>query len=72
MSFYSFLKQYKNFNFKAYSEALTNNDIIASLNKERLENYDFLNLLSDKAIEFIEEMAIKSRIITRRLFGNTI
>lgn len=49
------------------------NDVVNALNKSgTLDIEDFLALISPSAMPFLEQMAQKSRQITRKRFGNTI
>lgn len=66
------LKYYKNFNVAEYLEKVSDADIKKSLNKENLNQLDFLNLLSPKAANYLEQMAIISKKHKIRHFGNVI
>ncbi len=72
MSFHEILKKYDNFDFDAYFQNLSDEQILNSLRKEKLTELDFLNLVSDKAIDYVEEMANLARKITIQYFGKTI
>lgn len=47
-------------------------DVRRALAKERLDEEDFMALISPAAAPFLEEMATRSQAITRRRFGKTI
>lgn len=72
MSFYSVMKKWKDFDFDNYFSRLTKEDIRKSLEKDNMEELDFLNLLSPKAQDLLEDMAQKSYSVTRQYFGNII
>ena len=71
-SFEQILNRYEKFNFENYLQNVKNEDIEKSLQKESLDEFDFLNLISDKAKDYLEEMAIKSRENYLRYFGRVI
>lgn len=60
------------FDFNGYFKAVTNADIQTSLNRDHLDTYDLLNLLSQPAQDFLEPMAQKAQKITLQYFGRTI
>ena len=72
MSFYNLLKRFDNFDFDGYLGGVTDNDVINTLGKDKLNHYDLLNLLSDKAFGHLEEIAKKANRITTQYFGKTI
>lgn len=72
MSFYNVIEKYKKMDIDVYLNNVTDEDIIKSLNKEKLEEFDLLNLLSKKASNYLEEMAQKANKITNQYFGKTI
>lgn len=72
MSFYNVLKEWKSFDFNSYFERVSEEDIIRSINKNTLDSYDLLNIISPKAEEFLEKMAIKVRDNTLKYTGRTI
>ena len=57
-------------NYK-YTE-ITDEDIKEALRKESLNVKDFQALLSPKAINYLEEMAIKAKKMKEKYFGNSI
>ncbi|MDG5814486.1 2-iminoacetate synthase ThiH [Chitinispirillales bacterium ANBcel5] len=72
MSFNDEMARYSQFDFDGYFSSVTDSKIRSILNKERINENDFLALLSPKASSFIEEMARKAQDITKRQFGNVI
>lgn len=50
----------------------TAGDVIRALNKDVLEPYDFGALLSPAAFPFLEQMAQRAQLETRKHFGNSI
>lgn len=72
MSFYDILKSYKNLDIHGYMNNVTDENILNSLQKDSLDEYDLLNLLSKKATNYLELMAQKSNKVTNQYFGKTI
>ena len=72
MSFNNIIIKYETFDYKTYFSKVTDEDVIQSINKEKLSEFDFLNLLSDKAEKYLEQMAQKAHLKTKQYFGNTI
>ncbi len=72
MSFSKILDKFERFNFEDYFSLLTDKDILISLRKEKRNEFDYLNLLSPRAHQFIEEMARESHALTIQYFGKTI
>ncbi|MDB8793069.1 2-iminoacetate synthase ThiH [Romboutsia sp. 1001216sp1] len=72
MSFYNVIEKYKDIDIDKYLENVSNYDVLRSLEKDNLDEYDLLNLLSKKATKYLEEMAQKAHEITNRYFGKTI
>lgn len=54
------------------NDAFTDKDVRLALSKEHLDPRDFMALLSTAAAPFLEEMAQKAHLVTRRHFGNNI
>lgn len=71
-SFKDILESYENFDFKTYLQNVTDSDIKKSLSKEKLDEFDFLNLISNKAQNYLEDMARISRRNYLRHFGRVI
>ncbi|WP_069649041.1 2-iminoacetate synthase ThiH [Caloranaerobacter ferrireducens] len=72
MSFYSEYLKYKNFQFNKFLENITSSDIFRIINKDKIDEYDFLTLLSNEAEKYLEEMAQKAHQLTVQNFGKTI
>ena len=43
MSFYEVVEEYRDFDFDGYFENVTDNDVLRSLNKDKLNHMDVLN-----------------------------
>lgn len=54
------------------NDDFTDKDVRLALSKEHLDPRDFMSLLSTAAAPFLEEMAQKAHLVTRRHFGNNI
>ena len=54
------------------NDDFTDKDVRLALLKEHLDPRDFMALLSTAAAPFLEEMAQKAHLVTRRHFGNNI
>ncbi|MDK2800805.1 MAG: 2-iminoacetate synthase [Clostridiales bacterium] len=72
MSFYNEYLTYKDFNFDAFFEKVTDNQVRSIINKDKLNILDFLALLSPTAEKHLEEMAQKAHRLTVQHFGKTI
>ncbi|MBC2581840.1 2-iminoacetate synthase ThiH [Clostridium sp. DJ247] len=72
MSFYEKIKEYKGFAFHDYFERVTDSQIERAIAKDRINEEDFLALLSPKAENHLEAMAQKAHDITLRNFGKSI
>lgn len=72
MSFYDKYQSYENFDFDGFLSSVSENDIDRILNKERLNEFDFLSLLSPAADSRLEEMAQISSRLTLQHFGKVI
>lgn len=72
MSFYETIDKYRNFDFDKYFENVSEEDVLRSLQKNKLDEYDLLNLLSNKAVIHLEKMAQKANEITSRHFGKAV
>jgi len=71
-SFGEVLNHYDSFYFEDYLLHVSDADIQKSLKKKSLNQFDFLNLLSKKAQNYLEEMAQISKRHKIRYFGNVI
>ncbi|MCF8067209.1 MAG: 2-iminoacetate synthase ThiH [Desulfobacterales bacterium] len=72
MSFYDEIKNYNANDIDTYLSNVTNADIEESLSKRKIKPSDFLNLLSEPAGEYLEQMAQKAQQLTVQNFGHTI
>ena len=72
MTFYHDIIKYRDFDVEAYFTSLTDEKIVAILQKPRIDHLDFLALLSPCARKQIEQMARKAHDITIRQFGRII
>jgi 2-iminoacetate synthase len=72
MSFYKEIEKFKEFDMEKYIEEVTHEDIKKSIEKEKLTKYDFLNLLSPKAKDHLEEMARVAQKRSVQQFGKII
>lgn len=54
------------------NDDFTDKDVRLALSKEHLDPRDFMALLSTAAAPFLEEIAQKAHLVTRRHFGNNI
>lgn len=53
-------------------QKVTRADVLRSLEKDTLDEFDFFNLISDEAMDFLEEMALKAREKRINYFGNNV
>jgi 2-iminoacetate synthase len=72
MTFYDKKQQYNALDFEKYIAHVSDKMIKNSIQKENLNDLDFLNLLSPKALNYIEEMAQKAHKISVENFGKGI
>ncbi len=72
MSFMNLIDKFENFDFKGYFNSVSKKDVEISLNKTNPDPFDLLNLLSDPAQFFLEDMAQRSVKLTQQYFGKTI
>ena len=72
MSFLNTIQKYNKQQVIAEIEAMTAADVQRALASEKIDNRDFMALLSPAAGNFLEEMAQKAHAITLRRFGRTI
>lgn len=72
MSFKETIERFASFDYEGYFHSLTPADIEKSLNRDQLDSLDLLNLLSDQARPFLEQMARRASRITHQYFGRTI
>ncbi|OEG69550.1 thiamine biosynthesis protein ThiH [Candidatus Endomicrobiellum trichonymphae] len=72
MPFYDIKQQYDTFDFENYIAGVSDKMVESSMQKEILNDMDFLNLLSPKALNHIEEMAQKAHETSVKYFGKGI
>lgn len=72
MSFYDEKKKWNSFDFSSYFSRVTEEDVLQSIEKEKLSEYDLLNLLSPTATKYLEKMAQKAHNLKLQHFGNVI
>ncbi|MCL2690279.1 MAG: 2-iminoacetate synthase ThiH [Chitinispirillia bacterium] len=72
MSFVNILNKYDGFDANAYCASVTPRQVERAVSKNRLDEYDYLALLSPIAQSYLEEMAAKSQELTKKHFGNVI
>jgi 2-iminoacetate synthase len=72
MSFYEEYLKHKNFDLESFFESITEDDIFRIINSRKLDEYDFLALLSPTAERCLEEMAEKAYELTLKNFGKAV
>ncbi len=72
MSFYDTYQKYKTFDFNSFINNVTDDEVTRVINKEGLNEFDFLTLISPKAQNHLEYMARKSQQLTLQHFGKVI
>lgn len=72
MSFYQIINQYQTFNFDDFFSNVKGSDVERVLSRNSLTSMDFLTLLSERANDFLEPMALKAHQLTVQNFGRTI
>ncbi|MDR1511266.1 MAG: 2-iminoacetate synthase ThiH [Endomicrobium sp.] len=72
MTFYDVKQEYNKFNFEKYIKNISDKMIENSIQKEVLDDMDFLNVLSAKASPHIEKIAQKAHEISVKHFGKCI
>jgi 2-iminoacetate synthase len=72
MTFYDKQQQYSTLDFAKYTSNVSDEMIKCSIQKKELTDFDFLNLLSPKALNYIEEIAQKAHKISIEHFGKCI
>lgn len=72
MSFYSLIEQYRQFDFDRFFSRLTDRDIERILLKDRIDELDYLALLSERAELYLEPMAQKAHKQSVQYFGRVI
>ncbi|PAB59511.1 2-iminoacetate synthase ThiH [Anaeromicrobium sediminis] len=72
MAFYDEYSKFKEFNYEEFFNNLTEEHIHSILNKDKINVYDYLALLSPLGEKFLEEMAKKAHSLSVGHFGKTI
>ncbi len=72
MRFYDHYLNYKTLDYDKFFERVTKSDILRILDKDKIDPYEFLALLSPIAENFLEEMAQKAQKLSLQHFGKTI
>jgi len=68
--FYDVLAKWDNFDFDVFFKNTNDNDVLKAIEKDKLNEIDFLTLLSPKAQNYIEQIAQKAHRLTLQHFGN--
>lgn len=71
MSFYDVIEKYKDFDFDGYFDKVSDDDVLRSLSKDKLNHKDLLNLLSPTARKNLETMAQKASKLALQYCGKT-
>lgn len=71
-SVYDYLKKYDDFDFHGFWDKVTDDDIRRVLAKRKMNEEDLLVLLSERAENFLEEMAQKAHKLTDQYFGKAV
>jgi 2-iminoacetate synthase len=71
-NFYDIVKECENVDINVHFESVNRNSIEHILSKDKCSKYDFLSLLSPKALNDLESVAQKSNELTVRHFGRTV
>ncbi len=72
MSFYNEYLEFKNIDFSTFFSKVKKSDILRAIDKDGLDKYDFLALLSPSAEGLLETMAQRAHSLTTRHFGKAI
>ena len=72
MSFLEKITEFEFFDFKEYFDSVSSQDVENSLNKNNLDKFDLLSLLSNTATPYIEQMAQQANKLTIQYFGRVI
>ena len=72
MNFYESYNKYRNFDFDKFNSEVSDKDIVKALHKDNPDEIDYLYLLSGKAENYLEQMAIRAQEITNNYFGKVI
>ncbi len=72
MSYYDTYSPYKDFDFSAFFQDVSEDDVRTAIERDRLTERDFLTLLSPAADASLEALARKSQDLTIKNFGKVI
>lgn len=72
MSYYEVYSKYKDFSYEEFFSTIVEEDVKKVLSKDKLNEMDYLTLLSPKAEGFLEEMAEKAQRLSLQNFGKNI
>lgn len=72
MGFYDYFQGFKGINFNNFFNDCTSNDILNIINKDNLNEYEFLALLSPRAENYLEDMAQRAHQLSLQHFGKTV
>ncbi|MDR2728639.1 MAG: 2-iminoacetate synthase ThiH [Chitinispirillales bacterium] len=72
MSFTDLLNQFADFDVEGYCAQVTLRQVERAIVKNRLDEYDYLALLSPVAQNCLEDMAARAQELTKKHFGNVI
>ncbi|MFD3156243.1 2-iminoacetate synthase ThiH [Haloimpatiens sp. FM7330] len=72
MSFYEYYNKYKNFNYEKFFNSISDDDIKRILAKDKINEEEFLALLSPKAEQYLENMAQKAHRLALQNNGKAI
>lgn len=72
MSFADYIDRYRAFDFAGFLKSVDERNVEAILARDRLDEWDFLALLSTTAGKYLEPLARKAHDLTKRHFGNVV
>jgi len=72
MGFYDIYSRYKNFNLEDFFNKVRDEDVTRAIQKNNLDIYDFLTLLSPRAEAHLEEMAQRANNLSLQHFGKSV
>lgn len=72
MSFYNKYLQYESFDFEDYLDRVSEDQVLRIMNKDSLNELDYLALLSEAADKQLEAMARRAQQLTLQHFGKVI
>lgn len=72
MGFYDIYSSYKNFNIEDFFNKVKDEDVARAIQKNNLDIYDFLTLLSPRAESHMEDMAQRANSLSLQHFGRSV